>query len=156
MRTGLVTHYALYRRDGRVRAADASAVFAGAALDPPGRMTVAGREYVRADPMPHGMLFWDQLVDAAGRVAGFVFCVCTDPTLADSRLLCESVNARAECDGMVAVELTPGGPFEWQCVQAFGDTVYRAADDPAECVVVLQHWAGRLGFEVDAGVLTCP
>jgi hypothetical protein len=52
----------------------------------------------------------------------------------------------------VRIDLSAGVPHQWDCVQGFGSELYQAADDAADCAILMVNWSGRqAGFEVVEG-----
>jgi hypothetical protein len=145
----LSSHYVLFRCDGAVKVADATSLIGNHF---PRVLMVAHREY-RIISSEDTFFFWDELIDGDDRTVGFMFLLPCSPTLRSSRLLSDSTNTSVD-GAEVRIDLCPGVSQQWDCVQGFGSKVYQAADDPADCAILMMNWSGRsAGFEVVRGAV---
>lgn len=142
-------YYVLFRCGGAVKAADATS---SVGSHFPEALAVCDREY-RMISGEDTFFFWDELTDGDDRTVGFIFFLPTSLTLRRSRLLTDSTNTSVSGDE-VRIDLSPGVPHQWDCVQGFGSEVYQSADDPADCAILMMNWSGRpAGFEVVEGAV---
>jgi hypothetical protein len=138
-----VVYFALYRRDGQVRAADASALV-GKKF--PKTISVDGRTY-RITVDEDTFVFWDELLDESDRVVGFTF-IGPSHSFDIAQLWPGSSNVLVDAYD-TTIELAPGLPHRYDCTQGFDSKVYRAIDDQNECVMLMFNWSGREpGFEL--------
>lgn len=142
-------YFVLFRCDGTVKVADANLLIGE---DFPAALTIGHREYQMISG-EDTFFFWDELVDGDDRTVGFTFLLPCSAVLRRSRLLSDSTNTSVDGDE-VRINLAPGVPHQWDCVQGFGSEVYQAADDPADCAILMMNWSGRqAGFEVVGGAV---
>ena len=132
--------YLLFRRAGRVVAADGGARWPSAA-------DIDGTRYVAVPDPPGTMPFWDELLTPAGAVAGFVFSCLSDPVLSGCRM------ARAAANS-TATPFDPATGFDWRVELAAGrrrgtwcrgsgSVTLRSVADPADCALWLVNYSGR-------------
>lgn len=79
--------------------------------------------------------FWDASIDDGVRTVGFTFFLPSSQTLRLSRFLSESPNASVD-NFEVSVDLCPGIPHRWDCVEVFDSEVYQAVGDPTDRAIL--------------------